>query len=59
MRVAMIGTGYVDLVSGACMADLGHNIMLLTRMQPGSRHWNGVKSRCTSLACQIFSCDQM
>lgn len=26
MRVAMIGTGYVGLVSGACMADFGHHV---------------------------------
>src|SRR5262249_1658580 len=26
MRIAMIGTGYVGLVSGACIADFGHNV---------------------------------
>src|ERR1700741_5425539 len=26
MRVAMIGTGYVGLVSGTCFADFGHHV---------------------------------
>src|SRR5215510_5324702 len=26
MRVAMVGTGYVGLVSGACIADFGHQV---------------------------------
>ena len=26
-RICMIGTGYVGLVSGACLADFGHNVV--------------------------------
>ena len=26
IRICMIGTGYVGLVSGACMADFGHDV---------------------------------
>lgn len=31
MRVAMVGTGYVGLVSGACLADLGHEVVCVDR----------------------------
>src|SRR5260221_2245250 len=27
MRIAMIGAGYVGLVSGACIADFGHHVI--------------------------------
>jgi UDPglucose 6-dehydrogenase len=31
MRVTMIGTGYVGLVSGACLADFGHDVVCVDK----------------------------
>src|SRR5262249_4259477 len=31
MRIAMIGSGYVGLVSGACFAQFGHDVMCIDK----------------------------
>ncbi|HZQ23233.1 MAG TPA: UDP-glucose/GDP-mannose dehydrogenase family protein [Terriglobales bacterium] len=33
MRLAVVGSGYVGLVAGACFADLGHNVILVDNDQ--------------------------
>ena len=32
MRIVMIGSGYVGLVSGACFADFGHDVICVDKM---------------------------
>ena len=31
MRIAMIGSGYVGLVSGVCFADFGHDVICVDK----------------------------
>ena len=32
MRIAMIGTGYVGLVSGVCFSDFGHDVICVDKV---------------------------
>lgn len=34
MRIAVVGSGYVGLVAGACFADLGHEVILVDNDEP-------------------------
>src|SRR5688500_8521687 len=40
MRIAMIGTGYVGLVSGACFADFGHQVTCVDKDEDKIRALN-------------------
>ncbi|MFZ8942245.1 MAG: UDP-glucose 6-dehydrogenase, partial [Gemmobacter sp.] len=31
MKIAMVGTGYVGLVSGVCLSDFGHEVVCVDR----------------------------
>ncbi|MFB9950261.1 NAD-binding protein, partial [Rhizobium puerariae] len=31
MRIVMVGSGYVGLVSGACFADFGHEVVCVDK----------------------------
>ena len=33
MRIAVVGSGYVGLVAGACFADLGHEVIVVDNDQ--------------------------
>ena len=33
MHIAVVGSGYVGLVAGACFADLGHEVILVDNDQ--------------------------
>ena len=47
MRIAVVGSGYVGLVTGACFADLGHEVVLVDNDEKrtrGAAEWRGADS---------------
>ena len=45
MKICMIGTGYVGLVSGACFADLGNEVICVDKNADKIRFNNMIKLR--------------
>ena len=53
MNIAVVGSGYVGLVAGACFADMGHDVMVVDNDQQklaALRDWPSALSTRTS--CQ-------
>jgi UDPglucose 6-dehydrogenase len=65
MRIAMIGYGYVGLVSGACFSDFGHDVVCVDKdaskiealnrgtmpiFEPGSTSWSSATSAAGRLS---------
>ena len=53
MRVAMIGTGYVGLISGACIADFGHEVVCVDKDAQRLLRLSVARFRFTNRACKI------
>ena len=49
MRIAVVGSGYVGLVVGACFADLGHKVILVDGWPTQAVFWLEW-GRCLSLS---------
>ena len=55
MRIAVVGSGYVGLVAGACFADLGHDVILVDNDQQKLAALNAAKSLSTKGSCRNSS----
>ena len=50
MDISIIGSGYVGLVTGACFADVGHNVICVDNDQRKVEGLQAAKSRSTNRA---------
>ena len=50
MRVAVFGAGYVGLVTGACLADLGHDVVVRDILEARIDALDAARCRSTSRA---------
>jgi len=50
MKITVIGTGYVGLVTGACLAEVGNEVLCLDRDPAKINCWKVVAYRFTSQA---------
>ena len=39
MKIAVVGTGYVGLVTGACLSDLGNNVWCVDVNEENIKEW--------------------
>ena len=52
MHIAIVGSGYVGLVAGACFADMGHQVILVDNDQQKLAALNAAKSRFMKSFCR-------
>ena len=55
MRIAMIGTGYVGLVSGACFSEFGIDVVCVDKDAAKIARLDAARSRSTSRAWRHWS----
>ena len=50
MRIAIIGTGYVGLVTGSCLAEVGHHVVCIDNDERKIKGLEAARFQFTSLA---------
>ena len=55
MRLAVVGTGYVGLVVGACFAETGNEVICVDKDAAKIRVLNAARSRSTNLGSRSWS----